>query len=143
MNKLEDNEKITILLLRLPYHRNFEFPEHKHRPSSLFGRVQKAGKTSSWCTLPHCQHVTRDGRLIGHNPFFPMSTPILLGLGAVATALAGRHLVKRGVLGLGGAAEKYVKGGFRQKMDRAEAIAILGLKYESRIWLKFSPDLFY
>lgn len=63
-----------------------------------------------------------------------MATPIILGLGAVAAALTGRHLVKTGVLRIGGTAEKYVKGGFRQKMDRAEAIAILGLKFVLGQW---------
>jgi hypothetical protein len=60
-----------------------------------------------------------------------MATPIILGLGAIAAAVTGRHLVRTGVLRLGGsnAAEQWVKGGFRQKMDRNEAIAILGLKY--------------
>jgi len=47
------------------------------------------------------------------------------GAGAVAAALAGRHLLKRAGKG---AADKWVKGGFRAKMDRKEAIAILGLK---------------
>ncbi|KAF8525809.1 hypothetical protein BU17DRAFT_83294 [Hysterangium stoloniferum] len=58
-----------------------------------------------------------------------MATPLILGIGAIAAAVTGRHLVKTGVLRIGGAgADKWVKGGFRQKMDRAEAIAILGLK---------------
>lgn len=60
-----------------------------------------------------------------------MATPIILGIGAIAAAITGRHLVRTGVLRIGGpnAAEQWVKGGFRQKMDRKEAIAILGLKY--------------
>lgn len=58
-----------------------------------------------------------------------MSTPVLIGIGAIAAALAGRTLVRRGIIGGAGAAEQWVRGGFRAKMDRKEAIAILGLKY--------------
>ena len=56
-----------------------------------------------------------------------MATPIIVGLGAVAAALTGRHLIRSGVLGGKRVAEQYVKGGFKAKMDRKEAIAILGL----------------
>ena len=56
-----------------------------------------------------------------------MATPVIVGLGAVTAALVGRHLIRSGVIGKG-AAEQWVKGGFRAKMDRKEAIAILGLK---------------
>lgn len=59
-----------------------------------------------------------------------MATPIILGVGAIAAAITGRHLVRTGVIKLGRASgEKWVKGGFKQKMDRSEAIAVLGLKY--------------
>ena len=58
-----------------------------------------------------------------------MTTPLIVGLGAVATALVGRQLYRAGYLGGKRAAEEYLKGGFRPKMDRKEAIAILGLKY--------------
>ncbi|KAF9073457.1 hypothetical protein BDP27DRAFT_1417279 [Rhodocollybia butyracea] len=54
-----------------------------------------------------------------------MATTFLLGAGAVAAALAGRHLIKRAGMG---AAEQWAKGGFKAKMDKKEAIAILGLK---------------
>ena len=54
-----------------------------------------------------------------------MSTPILFGIGAVAAALAGRQFLRRAGKG---AAEEFVKGGFKAKMDRKEALAILGLK---------------
>jgi DnaJ family protein C protein 19 len=54
-----------------------------------------------------------------------MATTFLLGAGAVAAALAGRHLIKRAGMG---AAEQWAKGGFKAKMDKQEAIAILGLK---------------
>ncbi|KAJ6531914.1 hypothetical protein B0H19DRAFT_1189185 [Mycena capillaripes] len=57
-----------------------------------------------------------------------MATPVIIGVGAIAAALAGRHLMKRGVFGAKGAAEQWAKGGFRAKMDRKEAVAILGLK---------------
>ena len=55
-----------------------------------------------------------------------MATPILFGVGAVAAAFAGRHFMRRAGKGV---AEEFVKGGFKAKMDRKEAIAILGLKY--------------
>ncbi|TCD69363.1 mitochondrial import inner membrane translocase subunit TIM14 [Steccherinum ochraceum] len=57
-----------------------------------------------------------------------MATPIIVGVGAIAAAIAGRSLMRRGMLGGKGAAEQWVKGGFKSKMDRREAIAILGLK---------------
>ena len=57
-----------------------------------------------------------------------MATPIIIGVGAIAAAIVGRQLVRRGLLGIG-AAEQWAKGGFKAKMDRKEAIAILGLKY--------------
>lgn len=57
-----------------------------------------------------------------------MATPIILGVGAIAAAIAGRSMLRRGLLGGKGAAEQWAKGGFEAKMDRKEAIAILGLK---------------
>ena len=56
-----------------------------------------------------------------------MATPVVVGLGAVTAALVGRHLIRSGVIGKG-AADQWVKGGFKAKMDRKEAIAILGIK---------------
>ncbi|KIJ13463.1 hypothetical protein PAXINDRAFT_170525 [Paxillus involutus ATCC 200175] len=56
-----------------------------------------------------------------------MSTPVLVGLGAVTAALVGRHLVRSGVIGKR-AVDQWAKGGFKAKMDRNEAIAILGLR---------------
>ena len=53
-----------------------------------------------------------------------MATPVLFGLGALAAGLAGRHFLRSSR----GAAEQWVKGGFKAKMDRREAVAILGLK---------------
>ena len=63
-----------------------------------------------------------------------MSTPILIGVGALAAAVAGRALIRRGFLAGKGASEQWVKGGFKAKMDRKEAIAILGLKYVQVIY---------
>jgi DnaJ family protein C protein 19 len=58
-----------------------------------------------------------------------MATITALGLGAVAAGLAGRHFMKRGAKAAG---DQWVKGGFKSKMDRAEAIAIFGLKCVGR-----------
>ncbi|KAF8150801.1 hypothetical protein B0H34DRAFT_730217 [Crassisporium funariophilum] len=57
-----------------------------------------------------------------------MATPVILGIGAIAAAIAGRSLLRRGLFAGKGAAEEWAKGGFKAKMDRKEAIAILGLK---------------
>jgi len=57
-----------------------------------------------------------------------MATPIVVGLGAIAAALTGRHLLKTGVIGGLRSGDQWAKGGFKAKMDRKEAIAILGLK---------------
>lgn len=57
-----------------------------------------------------------------------MATPVIVGLGAVTAALVGRHLIRSGVIGKG-TVDQWARGGFRAKMDRKEAIAILGLKY--------------
>ncbi|PBL03567.1 hypothetical protein ARMGADRAFT_1004289 [Armillaria gallica] len=54
-----------------------------------------------------------------------MATPLAFGVGAITAALVGRKLLRRAGQG---AAEQWVKGGFKAKMDRKEAIAILGLK---------------
>ncbi|KAJ7067049.1 hypothetical protein C8F01DRAFT_979786 [Mycena amicta] len=54
-----------------------------------------------------------------------MATPVIVGVGAIAAALAGRHFLRRGAKA---AADQWSKGGFRAKMDRKEAVAILGLK---------------
>ena len=54
-----------------------------------------------------------------------MATPIVLGIGAIAAGLAGRHFLRHRAMG---AADQWVKGGFKAKMDRKEALAILGLK---------------
>jgi hypothetical protein len=72
-----------------------------------------------------------------------MATPVIVGIGAVATALVGRHLLRRGLLGVRGVAEQWAKGGFKAKMDRKEAIAILGLKYVSSAYIDHKPTYFY
>jgi len=56
-----------------------------------------------------------------------MATPIVVGIGAIAAGLVGRQMFRNGMLGRR-AAEEWVKGGFKAKMDRKEAIQILGLK---------------
>ncbi|KAL5503961.1 PAM18 [Sanghuangporus sanghuang] len=53
-----------------------------------------------------------------------MATPFLVGVGAIGAAVIGRQLMRASARG----AEQFVKGGFKAKMDRKEAIAILGLK---------------
>lgn len=76
---------------------------------------------------------SRAGRTLSTVPFthtlilVNMTTPVIVGLGAVTAALVGRHLIRSGIIGKG-AADQWVKGGFKAKMDRKEAIAILGLK---------------
>ncbi|KAH8827225.1 hypothetical protein DL96DRAFT_1710364 [Flagelloscypha sp. PMI_526] len=57
-----------------------------------------------------------------------MSTPLVLGLGALGLGLAGRMLLTRGAKA---GAEQFVRGGFRSKMDRNEALLILGLRDNS------------
>ena len=59
---------------------------------------------------------------------FGMATPFIIGIGAITAAIVGRSLVRRGLFAGRGAAEEWVKGGFKARMDRKEAIAILGLK---------------
>lgn len=54
-----------------------------------------------------------------------MASPLLFGLGAIGVALAGRMILRQRVAG---AAEQWVRGGFQQKMDRKEALQILGLR---------------
>lgn len=56
-----------------------------------------------------------------------MASPLVLGLGALGVAFGGRvayQMFRGGARG----ADKWVKGGFKGKMDKAEAIAVLGLK---------------
>jgi hypothetical protein len=71
---------------------------------------------------PHTPVTVASLRL---HAYFHMATITALGLGAVVAGLAGRHFMKRGAKAAG---DQWVKGGFKGKMDRGEAIAILGLK---------------
>lgn len=61
-----------------------------------------------------------------------MATPFLIGVGAIAAAVAGRTLIRRAGKN---AADQWVKGGFKAKMDRKEAIDILGLKCVSFLFV--------
>ena len=67
---------------------------------------------------------------------FGMATPIIIGIGAVTAAIVGRSLIRRGLFAGRGAAEEWVKGGFKAKMDRKEAIAILGLRWVCVMFLE-------
>ncbi|KAI9574021.1 hypothetical protein HD554DRAFT_2012084 [Boletus coccyginus] len=50
-----------------------------------------------------------------------MSTPVLVGLGAVTAALVGRHLIRSGAIGRG-AADQWVRGGLTcVVLDRSES----------------------
>ena len=60
-----------------------------------------------------------------------MATAAILGVTAVTAAILGRSMIRQGIF-VGKNADKWVKGGFKAKMDRKEAIEILGLKYVLR-----------
>lgn len=63
--------------------------------------------------------------LLARSLSYTMSSAVALGLGALGAAFAGRvawQMMRRG------AADKWVKGGFKAKMDRSEAVSILGLR---------------
>lgn len=86
----------------------------------------------AWLCPPFFLFRGQDLLIVHQNSFTKptiMATPIIFGVGAIATALVGRQLFRSGVIGGKKAAEEWAKGGFRAKMDRKEAIAILGLKY--------------
>ncbi|KAF8734127.1 DnaJ molecular chaperone homology domain, partial [Rhizoctonia solani] len=70
-----------------------------------------------------------------------MTTPVLIGLGAIGAALVGRQLIKYGVIGGKRAADEWVKGGFKAKMDRKEALDILGLKYVLSLVPRIVPPI--
>lgn len=55
-----------------------------------------------------------------------MASALVLGLGTLGAGFAGLTALRlmRGAKG----AEKFVRGGFKMKMDRSEAIQILGLR---------------
>ncbi|KAL7421807.1 mitochondrial import inner membrane translocase subunit TIM14 [Cryptotrichosporon argae] len=56
-----------------------------------------------------------------------MASALALGLGMLGAGLAGRVAYQFMRAG-GRGAEQFLKGGFKPKMDKAEAIAILGLR---------------
>ncbi|TFK21197.1 hypothetical protein FA15DRAFT_672824 [Coprinopsis marcescibilis] len=56
-----------------------------------------------------------------------MATAVIVGITAVSAAILGRSLIRQGLF-VGKNADKWVKGGFKAKMDRSEAVEILGLK---------------
>ncbi|KAL0579332.1 mitochondrial import inner membrane translocase subunit TIM14 [Marasmius crinis-equi] len=62
-----------------------------------------------------------------------MATPIIMGIAAMAAGMVGRHLLRQAARG---AAEKWLNGGFKAKMDRKEALAILNLKDGPQVRLK-------
>ncbi|KAK7463544.1 mitochondrial import inner membrane translocase subunit TIM14 [Stygiomarasmius scandens] len=62
-----------------------------------------------------------------------MATPVMVGVGAIAAALVGRQFLRRAGKN---AADQWAKGGFKAKMDRKEAVAILGLKDGPQLRLK-------
>jgi DnaJ family protein C protein 19 len=61
-----------------------------------------------------------------------MSTPITIGLGILGAGLGGRVIWQalRGGAKLGAA--NFAVGGFQGKMDKSEAMKVLGIKYVSR-----------
>ena len=82
------------------------------------------------CVVTICCH--------GHTPSdFGMTTPFIIGIGAITAAVVGRSLIRRGLLSGRGAADVWVKGGFKAKMDRKEAITILGLRRVCFIYFLF------
>ena len=56
-----------------------------------------------------------------------MASALTLGLGLLGAGLGGRVLYQMYRVSRG-PAEQFLKGGFKAKMDRKEAIQILGLK---------------
>ncbi|KAK4689066.1 hypothetical protein P7C73_g1026, partial [Tremellales sp. Uapishka_1] len=56
-----------------------------------------------------------------------MASALTIGLGLLGAGLGGRVLFQA-LRASGSGADKFVKGGFKAKMDKAEAMAILGLR---------------
>ncbi|KAK8864356.1 hypothetical protein IAR55_001603 [Kwoniella newhampshirensis] len=56
-----------------------------------------------------------------------MASPIVLGLSLLGAGLGGRVAYQMFRASKGGA-EQFLKGGFKPKMDKAEALQILGLR---------------
>ena len=65
--------------------------------------------------------------LAPHHIGIIMASALSLGLGLLGAGLAGRVAFQMLRAGKGGA-EQFVKGGFKGKMDKAEAMQILGLR---------------
>lgn len=60
-------------------------------------------------------------------PYDTMASALTLGLGILGAGLAGRVGMQMWRASRGGA-EQFVKGGFKAKMDKTEALAVLGLR---------------
>ena len=56
-----------------------------------------------------------------------MASALTIGLGALGAAFAGRLAYQ--MFKLRGPAEQFVRGGFKGKMDKNEALQILGLRW--------------
>lgn len=57
-----------------------------------------------------------------------MSTPLTIGLGILGAGLGGRviwHALRGGAVA---GANSFAKGGFQAKMDKSEAMSVLGIK---------------
>lgn len=57
-----------------------------------------------------------------------MATPITIGLSLLGGGLAGRVVWQMMRGGASGAAGKWAAGGFQPKMDKGEAMKVLGIK---------------
>ncbi|TFL04086.1 hypothetical protein BDV98DRAFT_602552 [Pterulicium gracile] len=80
-------------------------------------------------------HFRKDIQFVADN----WDTFLLLGVGGLAAASLGTHVARRAqiVFSRKPATDQWVKGGFKAKMDRKEAIAILGLKDTPALQLRF------
>ncbi|KAG2018017.1 chaperone [Coprinopsis cinerea AmutBmut pab1-1] len=100
-------------------------PEHSHgQIVSAPGQRYVFNPTLSRLSAPHSSSSP--------NPYKPkdykvMATAVIVGVTAVSAAILGRSFIRQGLF-VGKNADKWVKGGFKAKMDRKEAIEILGLK---------------
>ena len=61
-------------------------------------------------------------------PTVIMASPLVLGLGMVTAFFGGRAAYRFLIRGGAGAAQRFVQGGFKPKMDEGEALQVLGLK---------------
>lgn len=59
---------------------------------------------------------------------FNMSSPITIGLGLLGAGLGGRVIWQMMRNGARAGGQQWAKGGFQGKMDRGEAMSVLGLK---------------